>query len=304
MINRMHICADVRAAQQPRFVVAHLRCARAAAERRVDRAGRAARASRAHSRSARRRAGRRGDADGDGRDAAGQSDGRGEHRDGQSQLLRGDAEELRGAVDEPRSDRRSCRSTTTSRSSWAWFATTCRSIRSSRATCSIRRERRVAGACRQRAMRTSRRSSRACANPASTRASSSQTTQTAVYGTPAAATAGAITTRAAAEAFFIAGTNRAMFRFTLMNHMCMDMEQVHDTSIAPDRIRQDVSRSPGGDSRVFLNNCIGCHAGMDPLAQAFAYYNFDETSGSDGLQHDARCTRSTSTTTRRSRTAS
>jgi hypothetical protein len=104
------------------------------------------------------------------------------------------------------------------------------------------------------------------------------TTQTAIYGTPAAATAGVMTTRAASEAFFIAGTNRAMFRFTLMNHMCMDMEQVLDTSIAPDRIRQDVSRSPGGDSRVFMNNCIGCHAGMDPLAQAFAYYDFDETS--------------------------
>ena len=100
--------------------------------------------------------------------------------------------------------------------------------------------------------------------------------QSATYGTPTGATAGAMTTRAAAEAFFIAGTNRAMFRFTLMNHMCMDMEQVHDTSIAPDRIRQDVSRSPGGDSRVFMNNCIGCHAGMDPLAQAFAYYDFDE----------------------------
>ena len=42
----------------------------------------------------------------------------------------------------------------------------------------------------------------------------------------------------------------------------------------PDRIRQDVSRSPGGDARVFLNNCIGCHSGMDPMAQAFAYYNF------------------------------
>jgi hypothetical protein len=105
-----------------------------------------------------------------------------------------------------------------------------------------------------------------------------QTSQTAIYGTPAGATAGAMTTRAAAEAFFIAGTNRAMFRFTLMNHMCMDMEQVLDTSITPDRIRQDVSRSPGGDSRVFMNNCIGCHAGMDPLAQAFAYYDFDETS--------------------------
>ena len=107
-----------------------------------------------------------------------------------------------------------------------------------------------------------------------------QATQSGTYGLPAAAAAGAMTTRAAAQAFFIAGTNRAMFRFTLMNHMCMDLEQVHDTSIVPDRIRQDVSRSPGGDSRVFLNNCIGCHAGMDPLAQAFAYYDYDDVAGS------------------------
>lgn len=97
---------------------------------------------------------------------------------------------------------------------------------------------------------------------------------------PASATAGVMTTRAAAEAFFIAGTNRAMFRFTLMNHLCKDLEQVKDTTRAPDRIRQDVSRSPGGDSRIFLNSCVGCHSGMDPMAQAFAYYNFNETSGS------------------------
>lgn len=105
-------------------------------------------------------------------------------------------------------------------------------------------------------------------------------TQSEVTGLPAAATAGVMTTRAAAEAFFIAGTNRAMFRFTMLNHMCNDMEQVHDTLLPPDRIRQDVARSPGGDSRLFLNNCIGCHSGMDPLAQAFAYYNFNEESGS------------------------
>jgi hypothetical protein len=104
-------------------------------------------------------------------------------------------------------------------------------------------------------------------------------TQSSVTGIPPTATAGIITTRAAAEAFFVDGTNRAMFRFTMLNHLCHDMEQVLDTSRAPDRIRQDVSRSPGGDSRVFLNNCIGCHSGMDPLAQAFAYYNFDKTSG-------------------------
>ena len=104
-------------------------------------------------------------------------------------------------------------------------------------------------------------------------------TQSSISGIPANATAGIFTSRAASEAFFIAGTNRAMFRFTLMNHLCNDMEQMHDTNLAPDRIRQDVSRSPGGDSRLFLNNCIGCHTGMDPMAQAFAYYNFSDASG-------------------------
>ncbi len=103
------------------------------------------------------------------------------------------------------------------------------------------------------------------------------TSQSAVYGLPSAATAGVITTRGAASAFFIKGTNRAMFRFTMINHMCHDMETLMDTSRPSDRIRQDVSRSPGGDSRIFLNNCVGCHSGMDPMAQAFAYYNFDDT---------------------------
>lgn len=104
-------------------------------------------------------------------------------------------------------------------------------------------------------------------------------TQTAVMGTPAEGTAGVMTTRAAAKAFFIDGTNRAMFRFTLLNHLCNDLEQVKDTSRPSDRIRQDVSRSPGGDSRLFLNSCVGCHSGMDPMAQAFAYYDFVNADG-------------------------
>lgn len=106
-----------------------------------------------------------------------------------------------------------------------------------------------------------------------------RTTQSATYGTPVQATAGLITTRGAASAFFINGTNRAMFRFTMINHLCHDMETVMDITRPADRIRQDVARSPGGDSRVFLNNCVGCHSGMDPMAQAFAYYNFDATAG-------------------------
>jgi hypothetical protein len=108
-----------------------------------------------------------------------------------------------------------------------------------------------------------------------------QIPQTSVTGIPASAAAGVMTTRAAARAFFIDGTNRAMFRFTMLNHLCNDMEQVKDTTRSPDRIRQDVSRSPGGDSRIFLNSCIGCHNGMDPMAQAFAYYQYDYPEGDE-----------------------
>jgi hypothetical protein len=101
-----------------------------------------------------------------------------------------------------------------------------------------------------------------------------QELQSSVTGLPGEAVAGVMTTRAAARSFLVDGTNRAMFRFTLLNHLCMDLEQLKDSSRPTDRIRQDVSRSPGGDSTLFLNQCVSCHSGMDPMAQAFAYYDF------------------------------
>ena len=109
-------------------------------------------------------------------------------------------------------------------------------------------------------------------------------TQSSLNGLPSSATAGVLTSRAAAKAFFSLGTNRAMLRFTLKNQLCTDLEALKDNTLAVDRIRQDVSRSPGGDSRIFLNNCVGCHSGMDPLAQAFAYYDyqFDEDADPTG----------------------
>ena len=102
-------------------------------------------------------------------------------------------------------------------------------------------------------------------------------TQSVVTGLPDTATAGVITTRGAAKSFFSDGTNRAMFRFTLINQLCTDLEPLKDISRTPDRVRQDVTRSPGGDSRIFLNNCVGCHAGMDGMAGAYAYYEYDYT---------------------------
>lgn len=98
-------------------------------------------------------------------------------------------------------------------------------------------------------------------------------------GIPAFATAGVTTTRAAAQSFFIDGTNRAMFRYTFMNQLCTDLEPIKDVTRTPDRIRQDVTRSPGGDSRIFNQECLGCHAGMDGMMGAFAYYEYDKVNG-------------------------
>jgi hypothetical protein len=106
-----------------------------------------------------------------------------------------------------------------------------------------------------------------------------KTQQTTTYGYPAAAVAGLITTRAGAIQHFDAGTNRRGYNLNIINQTCHQMEQIMDTSLPSDRIRQDVAESPGGDSRVRLQSCVGCHSHMDPMAGAFAYYDYDETNG-------------------------
>jgi hypothetical protein len=100
-------------------------------------------------------------------------------------------------------------------------------------------------------------------------------TQSGVTGLTAPA--GIMTSRAGAMAFFSDGTNRAMLRFTMMNHLCTDFEPLKDVTRTPDHVRRDTSRSPGGDGRIYLNGCVGCHAGMDGMAGAFAYYEWDYT---------------------------
>ena len=119
-----------------------------------------------------------------------------------------------------------------------------------------------------------------------------QRPQSAVTGLASEATAGVVTSRAAAKAFFYLGTNRPMFRFTMMNHLCNDLEPIKDNSRVPNRVHRDVARSPGGDSRIYLNNCVGCHAGMDGLLGAYAYYdlnfNGDKDTDIDTFNNSAR----------------
>lgn len=88
------------------------------------------------------------------------------------------------------------------------------------------------------------------------------------------ATAGVITTRASGEAFFSAGTNRRMTRFLFINFLCHDFEALHDITIPDIYVRRDVERDPGGDSRTYKNQCVGCHAGQDALGGAWAYYDY------------------------------
>jgi hypothetical protein len=91
---------------------------------------------------------------------------------------------------------------------------------------------------------------------------------------PAGAVSGVITTRQSGEAFFQAGTNRRINRFTFMNFLCNDYEQIHDVTTPTYHIARDVERTPGGDSRTFVNKCAGCHAGQDGLRGAYAYYDY------------------------------
>lgn len=87
-------------------------------------------------------------------------------------------------------------------------------------------------------------------------------------------TAGVLTTRGFGSAYLSAGTNRRAIRFTMMNFLCNDMEQLSDTTRPDFHIRRDVSRAPGGEASVFRNKCAGCHSGMDTLAGAFAFFDF------------------------------
>lgn len=90
---------------------------------------------------------------------------------------------------------------------------------------------------------------------------------------------GVMTTRASSMAFMSAGTNRLVFAKIAETFLCKQMEELNDVSLSNDRVRQDVTRSPGGNSNIFLTTCIGCHTGMDPLVGAYAYYDWDDTEG-------------------------
>lgn len=95
-------------------------------------------------------------------------------------------------------------------------------------------------------------------------------------------TAGVLTTRAYGSSFMTAGTNRAVIRWAFKNFLCNDMEQLSDTTRPDYRVRRDVERAPGGDTKTYKSQCVGCHAGLDALAGAAAYFDFNNGQLNEG----------------------
>lgn len=101
-----------------------------------------------------------------------------------------------------------------------------------------------------------------------------RTTQQTYTTIEPAAIAGIFSTRAFAAAYYIAGTNRAAFSYFAKNFLCMDMEELRDTTRPDYRVRRDVDRTPGGESATYQTYCKGCHNGMDAFTGALAYYDY------------------------------
>ncbi|NRA63780.1 MAG: hypothetical protein HRU19_04815 [Pseudobacteriovorax sp.] len=104
-----------------------------------------------------------------------------------------------------------------------------------------------------------------------------QSTQTAVTQYPVQA--GIYTLRGYGSVFYNDGTNRSPLRYTFINYLCKDMEELSDVTRPDIYVRRDVDRTPGGDGEKFRTECVGCHAGMDPQTSAFAFVDFDPEAG-------------------------
>ncbi len=88
--------------------------------------------------------------------------------------------------------------------------------------------------------------------------------------------AGLLTTRAWFEAHMFAGTYRRPIEFAFREFMCTPISVWRDQTNPHDRIRQDVSRAPGGSAMLFQTQCATCHSGMDAMSTAYRKFNYVE----------------------------
>ena len=86
--------------------------------------------------------------------------------------------------------------------------------------------------------------------------------------------AGLLTTRSFAALNYSAGTNRRAVRAALETFLCRPNNTWMVPNLPPTWIRRDVDRAPGGDARVFEQNCRSCHVTLDGMGGAFAFFDY------------------------------
>lgn len=68
---------------------------------------------------------------------------------------------------------------------------------------------------------------------------------------------------------FEAGTNRRAYKMIMKSFMCKEMEEIRDASAQDFRVRRDIPRAEN-----YQTECRSCHANMDGLSGAFAFFDY------------------------------
>lgn len=88
--------------------------------------------------------------------------------------------------------------------------------------------------------------------------------------------AGALTTRAWAEAHYQDGTNRRAVKYAMQVFLCSPMTTWRMRGLPDHFVRRDVTRASAGSAKSYQNECRQCHSAMDAMGGAFARLDFVE----------------------------
>ncbi len=83
--------------------------------------------------------------------------------------------------------------------------------------------------------------------------------------------AGLLSTRDFVSQAVSGGTNRRAIKWVFERFLCTNLEEVKDPLADSRYVRRDVDRAPGGDPNAYVS-CNGCHANLDPMSHATAYF--------------------------------
>ena len=100
--------------------------------------------------------------------------------------------------------------------------------------------------------------------------------------------AGVLTSDQWAREHLYKGTNRRGIEYAFREFLCTPIADLADGSVPDNFVRRDVDHHPGGDSRTYESTCRRCHAGMDALGGAYAYYSSDSLASYSHPLYDHR----------------